>query len=59
MLLNNFAKIGAGRYAWRIEANYKNEFELEVKKAKLRWKPFSIEDAYQASLEQTRYGLKG
>lgn len=34
-------------------------FEKERKRAIARYSPFKIEEAYQSSLEQTRYALKG
>lgn len=52
------AKIGAGRYAWRIEGNYKAEYYNERRLARARWSPTYIYEAYQANQETTRLTIK-
>ncbi len=52
------AKVGAGRYAWRIEGNLKHEYYNERRLAIARWKPIRAQEAYQASQEQSRLSIK-
>lgn len=52
------AKIGGGRYAWRIEGNLKHEYFNERRLACTRYKPFYIQEAYQADQEQNRLTVK-
>jgi hypothetical protein len=52
------AKIGASRYAWRIEGNLKHEFHLERKAAIARYKPTTNAERYQSSQEQSRLAVK-
>lgn len=49
--INGHAKLGAVRDA-------KHEFDNERRNAIARWKPFRIEEAYQASQEQSRLAIK-
>lgn len=52
------AKIGAGKYAFKIEGNYKNEFYNERRLARNRYKPFYLEEAYNLNLEMQRMAVK-
>lgn len=52
------AKIGAGRYAWRIEGNYQKEYYNERRLAVARFKPFYIQEAYEADQIQNRLTIK-
>lgn len=52
------AKIGASRYAWRIEGNLRHEFYNERRIAIARWHPVRLEEMYQSSQQMTRLAIK-